>query len=58
MKRWLLWAPLAAFVAIAAVVAFGLFRPADRTVRSAMIGKPLPDVTLPAIVPASPAAAR
>ena len=54
MKRWLLWAPLAAFVAIAAVVAFGRFRPADRTVRSAMIGKPLPDVTLPAIVPGKP----
>ena len=54
MRRWLLWAPLAAFAAVALVVGIGLYRPADRTVRSAMIGKPVPDVTLPAIVPGKP----
>ena len=54
MRRWLLWVPLAAFLVIALVVGVGLLRPADRTVRSAMVGKPLPDVRLPAIVPGKP----
>ena len=54
MKRWLLWAPLFAFAAIVAVIAWGLYRPADRTVYSAMVGKPLPDVTLPPIAPGKP----
>jgi len=54
MRRWLLWVPLVAFLVIAVVVGVGLLRPADRTVRSAMVGKPLPDVTLPAIVPGKP----
>ncbi|MEI5687014.1 redoxin family protein [Sphingomonas kyungheensis] len=54
MRRVLLWTPLVAFVIVLAVVASGLFRPADRTVRSALIGKSLPDVTLPAIAPGKP----
>jgi cytochrome c biogenesis protein CcmG/thiol:disulfide interchange protein DsbE len=54
VKRWLLWAPLLAFAALLAVVASGLFRPADRTVRSALIGKPLPAFALPAAVPGKP----
>ena len=54
MKRALLWLPFVAFVGLLAVVASGLFKPADRTVRSAMIGRPLPDFALPAIVLGKP----
>ena len=54
MKRALLWLPLGAFLLFFAVIAYGLLRPADRTVRSAMIGKPLPKFSLPAMVPGKP----
>jgi cytochrome c biogenesis protein CcmG/thiol:disulfide interchange protein DsbE len=54
MKRWLLWAPLLAFVALFAVVASGLFRPADRVVRSALIGQKLPTFALPPTVAGKP----
>jgi cytochrome c biogenesis protein CcmG/thiol:disulfide interchange protein DsbE len=54
MRRWALWLPLAVFALLFVVVAGGLLRPADRTVRSALIGKPLPDFTLPPIVPGKP----
>ena len=54
MKRWLLWAPVLAFVALIAVLSSGLFRPADRTVRSAMIGQQLPEFALTAIIPGKP----
>jgi len=40
-----------AFIALVAVLASGLLRPADQTVRSAMIGQPLPKFALTAIVP-------
>ena len=52
--RALFWLPLAAFLGIAAVVAAGLWHPADRTVRSAMIGKPLPALALPPLLPDRP----
>ncbi len=51
MKRALLWLPLVAFAGLLAVIAGGLLRPADRTVRSAMVGRPLPAFTLPGLVP-------
>jgi len=54
VKRWLLWAPLLTFVLIIGIVAVGLFKPADRDVKSAMVGKPLPDFALPPIVAAKP----
>ena len=54
MKRFALWAPLAIFALLFSVVASGLFRPADKVVRSAMVGKPLPDFALPAMVPGKP----
>ena len=54
MRRWLLWVPLCAFGVLIAVVAWGLYRPADRTVYSRMVGQPLPDFTLPAIAPGKP----
>lgn len=57
MKRWMIWLPLGGFALIFGVVALGLTRPADRTVRSAMIGKPVPAFALGQIVPGKPALA-
>jgi cytochrome c biogenesis protein CcmG, thiol:disulfide interchange protein DsbE len=54
VTRWRLWLPLALFVGIAAIIAIGLYLPADRTVASAMVGKPLPDFDLKPIVPGKP----
>ena len=60
MRRPLLWAPLAVFVLLLGVVVGGLWKPADRTVRSVLVGKPLPAFTLPPLLPeragATPAA--
>lgn len=53
MKRWLLWVPLAAFVVLVIVVGLNL-RPTDTTVRSRLVGKPLPAFTLAASVPGKP----
>lgn len=52
--RWLIWVPLAAFVAVFAVVAFGLIKPNDRVIHSAMVGKPVPAIALPALLPDRP----
>ncbi|MBI0474488.1 DsbE family thiol:disulfide interchange protein [Sphingomonas sp. MA1305] len=54
MRRALLWGPLLAFALFFAVVASGLIRPADRTVRSQLVGKPLPTFTLPPLAPGKP----
>ncbi len=54
MKRPLLWLPVVAFIALAALLASGLFAPADRTVRSAMIGQPVPEFALSGILPGKP----
>jgi cytochrome c biogenesis protein CcmG/thiol:disulfide interchange protein DsbE len=54
MKRWMIWLPLGAFALVFAVVASGLIRPADRTVRSAMVGKSVPTFSLGAMVPGKP----
>jgi cytochrome c biogenesis protein CcmG/thiol:disulfide interchange protein DsbE len=54
VKRLLLWLPLALFAALFGLVAIGLIKPADRTVRSAMVDKPLPAFTLPAMVDGKP----
>jgi cytochrome c biogenesis protein CcmG/thiol:disulfide interchange protein DsbE len=54
VKRALLWLPLTAFLLFFAVIAYGLLRPADRTIHSAMIGQPLPKFLLPAMVPGKP----
>ena len=58
MKRVLLWLPLALFALLFGLVAIGLFKPADRVVRSAMVDKPLPDFALPAMLPNKPGVAR
>jgi len=54
VKRLLLWIPFVGFIVLLLVVASGLFAPADRTVKSAMVGKPLPRFTLPAIIETKP----
>lgn len=54
MKRWL---PLALFALLFIVIGVGLFRPADRTVHSAMVGRTLPDFALKPIVPEKPGVA-
>ena len=53
-RRWALWLPLGLFLAFVVLVLFGLLRPADRDVASAMIGKPLPQFTLRPAVPDRP----
>jgi len=54
MKRLLVWLPLALFAGLFVVIGTGLFKPASREVRSAMVGKPLPAFNLPPILPGKP----
>lgn len=54
MKRWLIWVPLAVFAGVALLAAFGLRTPADRTVRSALAGQPLPSFALKPLLPEKP----
>lgn len=49
-----LWLPLFAFAAVLAIIAMALYRPADRTVYSAMVGKPLPKFDTPPLLPGKP----
>jgi len=55
---WALWLPLALFGAFVVLVLIGLFRPADRDVASAMIGKPLPAFDLRPAIAERPGLAR
>ncbi|HEY0113680.1 MAG TPA: DsbE family thiol:disulfide interchange protein [Allosphingosinicella sp.] len=54
MKRLILWLPLGLFAVFLLAVAFGLSRSPETVVRSQLIGKPLPDFALEAIVPNHP----
>lgn len=54
LKRWLIWAPLAAFAVLFVVAATGLMRPADTTVHSTLVDKPLPEFRLDPMVPGKP----
>lgn len=47
MKRILIWLPLVVFFVFFAVVAAGLVKPADKTIASRMVGKPVPQFSLP-----------
>ncbi|MCB2076347.1 MAG: DsbE family thiol:disulfide interchange protein [Novosphingobium sp.] len=49
-RRWTIWLPLLLFAGFVVLVMFGLFRPADREVESAMVGKPLPAFELRAAI--------
>jgi len=57
-SRWTLWLPLALFLGFVALVMVGLYRPADRDIASAMIGKPLPEFALKAAVADRPGLSR
>jgi cytochrome c biogenesis protein CcmG/thiol:disulfide interchange protein DsbE len=54
MRRVLIWAPLVLFALVFALVASGLFKPGDRTVKSAMVGKPVPEIKLSPLLPDRP----
>ena len=56
--RWALWLPLVLFALFAVLGWVMLHRPADREVRSAMIGKPLPPFALVPAVAERPGLAR
>lgn len=50
----MLWLPLGLFVVFAGLLLFGLLRPADRTVASALVGKAMPQFVLPPALPDRP----
>ncbi len=54
MRRLVIWVPLGIFALFLIVVAFGLFRPADRTLQSQLVGKAMPEFVLPAALPNRP----
>lgn len=57
-SSWVLWLPALLFAGFIAVVAYNLSNPAERVVRSALIGKPLPEFNLQPAVPGQPGLAR
>ena len=54
MKRFILWAPLLVFLIFLGVFVTGLIKPESATIRSHLIGHPLPAFTLAPGVPAQP----
>lgn len=54
MNRHVLWMPLLAFVAVAGLFAWMLPQQSDRQVRSRLVGKPLPQFSLPSAAPGKP----
>ena len=55
-RRLILWLPLALVCALFAVFWVGLHKPENHDIASQMVGKPLPDFTLPAALPGQPGA--
>jgi len=49
--RLIFWVPLIGFVIVLALVARGLYWPAEKAVRSQMIGRPVPEFALAAAMP-------
>ncbi|MDB5688729.1 MAG: periplasmic protein thiol--disulfide oxidoreductase DsbE [Sphingomonas bacterium] len=56
--RLILWAPLVLFLIFAGLFASGLIRPSSSTIRSKLIGQPLPEFALPAALPGRPSVSR
>ncbi|WP_109807397.1 DsbE family thiol:disulfide interchange protein [Sphingosinithalassobacter portus] len=54
MRRALIWLPLVLFLLLLGLVISGIVKPGDRAVRSAMVGKPVPALDLPALVDGKP----
>lgn len=53
-SRALIWLPLLLVVGLFGVIGLALYKPADRTVHSALVGKPLPPFDLPPVVAGKP----
>jgi cytochrome c biogenesis protein CcmG/thiol:disulfide interchange protein DsbE len=51
MRAVLIWAPLMVAALLLGLFAGGLINPADRTIHSAMVGKPVPPIALPGLLP-------
>ena len=58
MKRWTLWVPLVVFLVVVALAAWRLTGTSEMVVKSALVGKPLPEFTLPAMVEGKPGLSR
>lgn len=58
MRRLVLWLPLAAFVGFVVLVTLYLRAPSDRTIRSQLVGRALPEFALPAALPGRPTVER
>ena len=58
MKRWLLWVPLIVFALLIAIAGSRLLSPAETVVKSALVGKPLPDFALPPMIAGKPGLKR
>jgi len=56
--RLILWAPLILFLVFLGLFASGLIRPSSSTIRSKLIGQPLPEFALPAALPGRPSVTR
>ena len=54
MSARLIWIPFAFALGLLALIAWGLYKPADRTVRSALVGQTLPAFDLPPIATSTP----
>jgi cytochrome c biogenesis protein CcmG, thiol:disulfide interchange protein DsbE len=54
VKRFWLWLPLGLFLLFFGVVANGLMNPAEKTITSKMIGKHVPQFSLPPAIATSP----
>ncbi|KMS59889.1 alkyl hydroperoxide reductase [Novosphingobium barchaimii LL02] len=52
--RWAIWLPLVLFLGFFVLVMIGLYRPADRNVASALVGKGMPRFDLPPALPGRP----
>jgi cytochrome c biogenesis protein CcmG/thiol:disulfide interchange protein DsbE len=50
-RKLIVWAPLIVFVAFVIVIAINLRAPADRTIRSRLVGQPVPQFALPPALP-------
>ena len=55
MSRWLRFLPVAILALIIGVMVWRLANPPDTTIRSQLIGKPVPQFTAPAALPGRPA---
>jgi cytochrome c biogenesis protein CcmG/thiol:disulfide interchange protein DsbE len=58
MKRWLFWIPLVVFAVLMAVAGSRLLNPPETVVKSALVGKPLPEFSLQPLIPGKPGVKR